>query len=381
MARRAPRGHASRERPGASERPPPRPGTCGKRHLRVRPRPSPSPRSRIPTQPESFVEGRQGQARRGHDEDPEELEHGAGDLGAGDRASGSRLAACALWRRPGLRGTGPPMPQADFPAGLPSWMHEQDGWAKRTGADDLAKRRNITLTVPKGHRPMSRPERHLVAAHTQSRPFARTAASAVGRGEARPDRPSHRSSASRLAGRVVTMDDAFTVKDDAVVYVDKGRIVAVQKRRAGAARRLRDSRRSSRPDGTLFPGLIELHNHLSYNALPLWPRAETVHTPRPVADHKPTIAAHQRPDDGHRPVSGRRRASRRCSPRLIRYVECKCLLGGVTTSQGDQARQQQRDPALLPRDRAQCRADRRCRICPRRRRGSRTWRPRTPALS
>ena len=22
--------------------------------------------------------------------------------------------------------------------------------------------------------------------------------------------------------------------------------------------------------GTLFPGLIELHNHLSYNALPLW---------------------------------------------------------------------------------------------------------------
>ena len=22
--------------------------------------------------------------------------------------------------------------------------------------------------------------------------------------------------------------------------------------------------------GTIFPGLIELHNHLSYNALPLW---------------------------------------------------------------------------------------------------------------
>jgi len=29
-------------------------------------------------------------------------------------------------------------------------MHEQDGWAKRSGADDLAKRRNITITVPKG---------------------------------------------------------------------------------------------------------------------------------------------------------------------------------------------------------------------------------------
>jgi hypothetical protein len=43
-----------------------------------------------------------------------------------------------------------PMPEEDFPAGLPAWMHEQDGWAKRAGADDLKKRRNITLTVPKG---------------------------------------------------------------------------------------------------------------------------------------------------------------------------------------------------------------------------------------
>jgi len=42
------------------------------------------------------------------------------------------------------------IPESDFPAGLPAWMHEQDGWAKRAGADDLAKRRNITLTVPTG---------------------------------------------------------------------------------------------------------------------------------------------------------------------------------------------------------------------------------------
>ena len=42
------------------------------------------------------------------------------------------------------------IPEFDFPAGLPGWMHEQDGWTKRAGADNLAKRRNITLTVPKG---------------------------------------------------------------------------------------------------------------------------------------------------------------------------------------------------------------------------------------
>ena len=42
------------------------------------------------------------------------------------------------------------IPESDFPAGLPAWMHEQDGWATRKGADDPAKRRNITITVPKG---------------------------------------------------------------------------------------------------------------------------------------------------------------------------------------------------------------------------------------
>jgi hypothetical protein len=42
------------------------------------------------------------------------------------------------------------IPECDFPAGLPGWMHEQDGWARRAGADETAKRRNITINVPKG---------------------------------------------------------------------------------------------------------------------------------------------------------------------------------------------------------------------------------------
>jgi hypothetical protein len=43
-----------------------------------------------------------------------------------------------------------PVPPIDFPAGLPAWMREQDGWARRAGKDELAKRRNITITVPRG---------------------------------------------------------------------------------------------------------------------------------------------------------------------------------------------------------------------------------------
>jgi len=43
-----------------------------------------------------------------------------------------------------------PIVEMDLPAGLPSWMREQDGWAKRKGTSKLAKRRNITITVPTG---------------------------------------------------------------------------------------------------------------------------------------------------------------------------------------------------------------------------------------
>ena len=43
-----------------------------------------------------------------------------------------------------------PIPEYDMPAGLPAWMHEDDGWAARKGTTDAARRRNITVTVPTG---------------------------------------------------------------------------------------------------------------------------------------------------------------------------------------------------------------------------------------
>jgi hypothetical protein len=42
----------------------------------------------------------------------------------------------------------PPIPSIDLPAGTPAWMGNEDGWAKRAGADAAAKRANITVTVP-----------------------------------------------------------------------------------------------------------------------------------------------------------------------------------------------------------------------------------------
>lgn len=136
-----------------------------------------------------------------------------------------------------------------------------------------------------------------------------------------------------LGGRVVTMDDTFTVHEDAVVYIDQGAIVAVQDRAAPAPAGF-DGVRTLHTGGTLFPGLIELHNHLSYNALPLW-------SPVPrVFEHRgqwPDHADYRKLVSGPMTVVGKfRDAQGRPSllAPLVRYVECKCLLGGVTTSQG-----------------------------------------------
>lgn len=46
-----------------------------------------------------------------------------------------------------------PIPEIDFPAGLPLWMREQDNWARRVGGEVKEKRGNITITVPKDSLP------------------------------------------------------------------------------------------------------------------------------------------------------------------------------------------------------------------------------------
>src|SRR5687768_5531916 len=136
-----------------------------------------------------------------------------------------------------------------------------------------------------------------------------------------------------LAGRVVTMDDAFSIKNDAVIYIDQGSIVAVQDR-AQAAPGDFSGVTVVETGGTIFPGLIELHNHLSYNALPLWSpvpkrfshRGEWPNHKdyRPLVSGPMTVLGRYQDAQGRYPLL----------PALIRYVECKLLLGGVTTSQG-----------------------------------------------
>lgn len=135
-----------------------------------------------------------------------------------------------------------------------------------------------------------------------------------------------------LAGRIVTMDDGFNVVDDGVLYLERGGIVALRPRRSAPPAGFEDVRPVA-TGGTLFPGLIELHNHLSYNALPLWQvprrfehRGQWPDHPdyrRLISGPMTVVGAHRDDDD---------RAAL-LAP-LVRYVECKALLGGTTTSQG-----------------------------------------------
>jgi cytosine/adenosine deaminase-related metal-dependent hydrolase len=136
-----------------------------------------------------------------------------------------------------------------------------------------------------------------------------------------------------LGGRVVTMDDAFTVRPDAIVYIDQGCVVKVQDRDQPFPAGF-EGVKVVDTGGTLFPGLIELHNHLSYNVLPLWSPVPKRFQHRDqwsaCKDYRPLISGPMTVIGEYRDSSGQPALLRA----LVRYVECKCLLGGVTTSQG-----------------------------------------------
>src|SRR5262245_47049737 len=84
-----------------------------------------------------------------------------------------------------------------------------------------------------------------------------------------------------LTGTVVTYDDAQPVVTGGAVYIgDDGLIDAVQSGRRRAPAGFANAPRL-RTRGVITPGLIDFHNHLAYNFLPLWfaPR-ETPYTTR-----------------------------------------------------------------------------------------------------
>lgn len=129
-----------------------------------------------------------------------------------------------------------------------------------------------------------------------------------------------------LGGRVVTMNDHADVLDDGVVYVSDGSIVAVLERAAQAPPGF-DGVKVFETKGTIYPGLIDLHDHLSYNALQLWD------VPKQYSNRDQWAQGdtYRKLITGPMKVLG---STPEYVPAIVRYVECKCLVGGTTTAQG-----------------------------------------------
>lgn len=132
-----------------------------------------------------------------------------------------------------------------------------------------------------------------------------------------------------IRGTVVTMDDAATVLADGVVYVgDDGRIAAVQPA-ATAPPAGFEAVVPVRSGGVIYPGLIDLHNHLPYNTIGPWTEPAR---PTPWLNHNQWTDA---PTYGPAVAKPGAFLGWVSAPSLIAYVEMKAIVGGTTTVQGN----------------------------------------------
>lgn len=129
-----------------------------------------------------------------------------------------------------------------------------------------------------------------------------------------------------VLGQVVTMDAGSQVLPAGAVYVSQGNIVDVRAATAPAPTGFAGAPRID-TGGTVFPGLVELHNHLAYDVLPLWMVPQKFQNRAQWQDTVAYKTLVTKPMG----IIGKNTA---LLPAICRYAECKCLFGGVTTSQG-----------------------------------------------
>lgn len=129
-----------------------------------------------------------------------------------------------------------------------------------------------------------------------------------------------------LKGRIATMDQNARVIDGGRLLVSQGRISAVLGPNdvlptEFASALTIDTR------GTIYPGLMDLHNHFVYNVLPLW-QIPRLYTNR--GQWQKATAYRSNVSTVMKVLTRSSVASRA----IIRYIEAKALIGGTTTGQG-----------------------------------------------
>ena len=128
-----------------------------------------------------------------------------------------------------------------------------------------------------------------------------------------------------MLGHVLTVDEDRRTHRRGAVYITDGRIERVTDESTRAPTGYEGAPRV-RVDGVVAPGLIDLHNHLAYNTLPLWVARPEAYGTR----YQWPRAASYGPD-----VSNPAQALGIAAPAAaLRFAEVKAAVGGVTAIQG-----------------------------------------------
>ncbi len=130
-----------------------------------------------------------------------------------------------------------------------------------------------------------------------------------------------------LKGRIVTMSSEDAIIEDGYLAIDNGRIAAMADSKADLPATYRQAPMLD-TKGSIYPGLIDLHNHFVYNVLPLWVVPKRYDNRSQWPAHPDYKAAYSKP------IKQVLAKYKETSQAVIRYVEAKALIGGTTTGQG-----------------------------------------------
>ena len=151
-----------------------------------------------------------------------------------------------------------------------------------------------------------------------------------------------------IRGRLVPLSSDLTVApNEAAVFTgrvwvgDDGTIVAVTKGSKAGPPGSAEAQVIDVGSSLVMPGLIDLHNHLAYNTLPLWtePRQQT-----PFPHHNSWTRAETYAASTTWPAYALITA---CPQELLAYVEAKAIVGGTTSIQGSPPKNRPRDGWLV----------------------------------
>lgn len=131
-----------------------------------------------------------------------------------------------------------------------------------------------------------------------------------------------------LRGRVATLNSGSEVIPDGFVCIEDDLISSISSVADGVLVQFQQLPVIN-TSGTIYPGLVELHNHPAYNAIPLW----NVPTQFPNRSVWRNAALYKR--QVANPATLLTHHPQVIYPKSVaRFVECRALLGGITTSQG-----------------------------------------------